>query len=117
MIVFLNGQFVSESQAVVPVNDRGFTYGDGLFETMRVLAGRPFRLAQHLERMVRGAEFLKIKLPYTPKELQKFTDQLIEKNAMPDAILRDILNKIGSQFFLRSHLRAASPSCQLAYII
>jgi aminodeoxychorismate lyase len=93
MIVFLNGQFVSESQAVVPVNDRGFMYGDGLFETMRVLAGRPFRLAQHLERMVRGAEFLKIKLPYTPKELQKFTDQLIEKNAMPDAILRVMLTR------------------------
>lgn len=93
MIVFLNGQFVSESQAVVPINDRGFTYGDGLFETMRVVAGRPFRMAQHLERMVRGAEFLKIKLPYTPKELQKFTEQLIEKNEMPDAILRVILTR------------------------
>lgn len=93
MIVFLNGQFVSESQAVVSINDRGFTYGDGLFETMRVVAGRPFRLAQHLERMTRGAEFLKIKPPYSPKELQKFTAQLIEKNAMPDAILRITLTR------------------------
>jgi len=46
MIVFLNGQFVPELQAVVPVNDRGFMYGDGLFETMRVCGGRPFRMAQ-----------------------------------------------------------------------
>jgi aminodeoxychorismate lyase len=93
MIVFLNGQFVSESLAVVSINDRGFTYGDGLFESMRVVGGKPFRLAQHLERMVRGAEFLKIPLPHTAKEIQKFTDQLIEQNAMPDAILRIILTR------------------------
>lgn len=93
MIVFLNGQFVSESLAVVPINDRGFMYGDGLFETMRVVGGRPFRLAQHLERMVRGAEFLKIKPPHTPKELQKFAEQLIEKNEMPEAILRIMLTR------------------------
>ena len=54
MFVFLNGQFLSEAEAVVPVNDRGFLYGDGLFETMRVVNGKPFRFAQHLERMTRG---------------------------------------------------------------
>ncbi len=93
MFVFLNGQFVSEAEAVVPVNDRGYLYGDGLFETMRVYNGKPFRMAQHLERMVRGANFLKINLPFTPKELQKFADQLIEKNAMPDAVLRVTLSR------------------------
>ena len=77
-----------EAQAVVPVNDRGFLYGDGLFETMRVFNGRPFRMAQHLERMVRGADFLKIKLPHTPKEIQKLAAELIEKNQMPDSVLR-----------------------------
>jgi branched-subunit amino acid aminotransferase/4-amino-4-deoxychorismate lyase len=86
MFVFLNGQFLSEAEAVVPVNDRGFMYGDGLFETMRVVNGRPFRFAQHLERMTRGADFLKIKPPFTPKELEKFAAQLIEQNKMPDAI-------------------------------
>ena len=93
MIVFLNGQFVSEPQAVVPINDRGFMYGDGLFETMRVVGGKPFRMAQHLERMVRGAEFLRIKMPHTPKELHKYTEQLIEKNKMPDAILKVLLTR------------------------
>jgi len=93
MIVFLNGQFVPELQAVVPVNDRGFMYGDGLFETMRVCNGRPFRMAQHLERMMRGADFLKIKCPFTPKELQDFAGQLIGQNQMPEAVLRVTLTR------------------------
>jgi branched-chain amino acid aminotransferase len=93
MFVFLNGRFLSEAEAVVPVNDRGFMYGDGLFETMRVVKGKPFRFAQHLERMTRGADFLKIKPPFAPKELEKFAAQLIEKNKMPDAILRITLTR------------------------
>lgn len=93
MVVFLNGLFVDESQAVVSVTDRGFLYGDGLFETMRVCKGRPFRMAQHLERMVRGADFLKIKLPFTPKELQHLAKQLIEQNAMPESVLRVTLTR------------------------
>jgi aminodeoxychorismate lyase len=93
MIVFLNGQFLPEAQAVVSVNDRGFMYGDGLFETMRVCGRRPFRMAQHLERMTRGADFLKIKCPFTPKELQDFAGQLIGQNQMPEAVLRVTLTR------------------------
>jgi len=93
MTVFLNGHFLSDAEAVVPVNDRGFMYGDGLFETLRVVNGRPFRMAQHLERMTRGADFLKIKPPFSPKELEKFARQLTEHNQMSDAILRVTLTR------------------------
>ncbi len=93
VLIFLNGQFLPEARAVVPVSDRGFLLGDGLFETMRVVRGKPFRLAQHLERLARGAEFLKIKCPFTPEELDKFARQLIERNQMPEAILRLTLTR------------------------
>jgi aminodeoxychorismate lyase len=93
MIVFLNGQFLPEAQAVVPVNDRGFLLGDGLFETMRVVHEKPFHFAQHLKRLTRGADFLKIKLPFTPKELEKFAGRLIGENQMPEAILRLTLTR------------------------
>lgn len=82
-----------EAEAVVPVNDRGFMYGDGLFETMRVANGRPFRMAQHLERLMRGTEYLKIKPPFTAKDLEKIGGQLIEKNSMREAILRVTLTR------------------------
>src|SRR2546422_8771556 len=93
MIVFLNGQFVAEEQAVVSVFDRGFLYGDGLFETVPVYGGRPFRWAQHLERLARGADYLKIRLAFSPKELRKLAGELIERNGMPNALLRLTLSR------------------------
>jgi len=88
MLVFLNGKYLSEDQAVVSVFDRSFLYGDGLFETMLVLNGKPFRLDQHIERLRRGAEFLKIPLPFPAPTLREFGAELIRQNQMPDAILR-----------------------------
>lgn len=93
MVVFLNGRFLPEAEAVVPLNDRGFLLGDGLFETIRVAHGRGFRLAQHLDRLVRGADFLKIKPPFQSKEIQKFASELIEKNALPESVLRITLTR------------------------
>ena len=93
MFVLLNGQFISEDQAVVPVTDRSFLYGDGLFETIPVYNGKPFRWAQHLERLTRGADFLKIRLAFAPKELRVLAGELIERNGMPDAVLRLTLSR------------------------
>jgi branched-subunit amino acid aminotransferase/4-amino-4-deoxychorismate lyase len=88
MIVFLNGQFVPEDQATVSVFDRAFLYGDGLFETMRVANGKPFRWAQHLDRLRTGADFLGIKIPFGSQALEQFAADLITRNQMPDALLR-----------------------------
>lgn len=93
MIVFLNGQFVSEEQAAVSIFDRGFLYGDGLFETLLVRNAKPFRWTQHLERLHRGAEFLKIRLPFSPEELQKFASDLILRNEMREGLLRLTLSR------------------------
>jgi aminodeoxychorismate lyase len=93
MFVFLNGAFLPEAAAMVPVNDRGFMLGDGLFETTRVARGRPFRLAQHLERLTRGADYFKIKLPFSAREIQKFAAELVVRNEVPEAILRVTLTR------------------------
>jgi len=93
MIVFLNGQFVPEERAVVSVFDRGFLYGDGLFETVRVVAGRPFCWARHLERLRQGAGFLGIAMPFAPAALSGFAEQLIARNQMPDVLLRLALSR------------------------
>jgi len=93
MIVFLNGEFVPEERATVSVFDRGFLYGDGLFETMRVFNGKPFRWRQHWERLERGAAFLKIGLPFAAEELRDAADQLFTRNQMPNSLLRVALSR------------------------
>jgi aminodeoxychorismate lyase len=93
MIIFLNGQFVPEEQALVSVFDRGFLYGDGLFETVRVFAGRPFRWAQHFERLEQGAAFLKIGLPISAVGLRAAVDELLARNRMPECLLRVTLTR------------------------
>lgn len=93
MTVFLNGKFLPAADAFVPLHDRGFLLGDGLFETLRVANGKPFRFAQHLERLSRGADFLKIKLPFAPREIQRLAAELIEKNQLPESVLRVMLSR------------------------
>jgi aminodeoxychorismate lyase len=93
MTVFLNGQFVPEDQAVVSVFDRGFVYGDGVFEAVRVVNRRPFRLAAHLERFEKGAAFLKIRPAFDAQALGEAARQLIASNGLADAILRIVLSR------------------------
>jgi branched-chain amino acid aminotransferase len=88
MIVFLNGEFVAEERALVSVFDRSFLYGDGLFETMLVRGGKPFRWWQHMERLRKGGDFLGIKIPFACKTLEQRAAELIEQNQMTDALLR-----------------------------
>lgn len=93
MIVFLNGRFVPEEQALVSVFDRGFLYGDGLFETLRVDNAIPFRWAQHLARLQRGAEALRMALPIAPNALEDFAGRLLKENQTAQALLRISLSR------------------------
>lgn len=93
MIAYINGEFVPEEKALVSIHDRCFLYGDGLFETVLVANGRPFRLAQHMERMSRGAQYLNIPLPHTVKEIVKLGQELCRKNEVKDACLRVTLSR------------------------
>jgi branched-chain amino acid aminotransferase len=93
MIAFLNGRFVPEEDAKVSIFDRAFLYGDGLFETLRVCGGRPFRWSQHMRRLAQGAELLGIALPFPATELAEYSAELIRRAAMPDALLRITLSR------------------------
>ena len=70
-LAFLNGRFVELKNARVSILDRGFTLGDGLFETMRAYNEKIFRLELHLDRLERGAKALQIPLPYPLQKLSQ----------------------------------------------
>jgi aminodeoxychorismate lyase len=88
VIVFLNGKFVTEDKAVVSVHDRGFLFGDGVWEALLVKNGRPFAWDEHIQRLAEGIAFLKLTLPFPMPHLRQFAMELIERNRMPDCMLR-----------------------------
>jgi branched-chain amino acid aminotransferase len=93
LIVFLNGKFVPEEQAVISVFDRSFLYGDGLFEAILIFNGKPFRWAAHLKRLEAGAQFLKIRLPFALDVLRDHVGQLIAQNNAAHSLLRISLSR------------------------
>lgn len=86
--VYLNGKFVPLSQARVSILDRGFCYGDALFETMRVYSGKIFRLEQHLDRLERGADCIFLKLPESRECIRDILYQTFNRNQGADAVIR-----------------------------
>jgi branched-chain amino acid aminotransferase len=88
MIVFLNGRLVTENRALVSVQDRGFLYGDGLFETVLVWNGKLFRWPQHWARLARGANLLQLGLPYSGAELERAALDLAAVNQLSQGLLR-----------------------------
>jgi D-alanine transaminase len=85
--VYLNGEFLPLDQAHVPVLDRGFIFGDGVYEVIPVYANRLFRVAEHLERLNNSLAAVRIKNPYTDDEWLNIFSHLIEKNQNPDQSL------------------------------
>ncbi len=64
-IAFVNGRFLSWSEATVSIDDRGFQFGDGVYEVVRTYRGQPFELEAHLDRLDRSAKELGITQPYS----------------------------------------------------
>ena len=87
-LAWINGTFLPESEATVSVFDRSFLYGDGLFETVRVYSGIPFRWNQHLARLEAGARFLGIRLPWTGDAIGAAASLLVQRNELPESLLR-----------------------------
>lgn len=68
--VYLNGEFVSHADAKIPVEDRGFNFADGIYEVVRIVGGRGFRLDSHLDRLAGSARGIEIELPATREEIR-----------------------------------------------
>ena len=86
--VFLNGLFMPQSSATVSVMDRGFCYGDGLFETMRSYGNNVFRLEDHLERLYQSLDLIYLNVPITRDEMRSAIQETLKRNQCPDSMVR-----------------------------
>lgn len=86
--VWLNGRLVPPEEALVSVFDHGFTVGDGVFETLKVIGGRPFAVRRHLERLARSASGLGVPVPLTDARLRAVIDEVVAAAGLDLARLR-----------------------------
>lgn len=88
-LVYLNGDYLPPEDARISVFDRGFSYGDGVFTTIRVKDGLPLLLELHLERLRRDAVALYLELPPDfEKELAAASVGLVERRSLRDGVLK-----------------------------
>ncbi|HYF51706.1 MAG TPA: aminotransferase class IV, partial [Planctomycetota bacterium] len=84
----INGRIVPEEKAVVPVTDRGFLYGDGVFETLHAYGHTLFRQQEHLQRLRRGAEALYFKPLPSLNDLARQLKRLVDAADFAEANVR-----------------------------
>jgi D-alanine transaminase len=78
---YLNGEFSSLSEARISVLDRGFIFGDGVYEVVPAYAGRPFRFAEHMARLDRSLGEMRIANPMTHAQWHRLVTDLIARYA------------------------------------
>jgi branched-chain amino acid aminotransferase len=83
-----SNQFILYNSAAVPITDRGLTYGDGLFETIRVLESKPLFISRHLARLLTGLEVINLPIPWGPTDLINRCQQLIARNQLTNGVVR-----------------------------
>jgi len=79
-IVYVNGEYVGESEARISIYDRSFLLGDAVFEVGRTFNRVPFRLREHIDRLFRSLRYTKIDPHMTPEEMYDITLELLRRN-------------------------------------
>jgi len=82
--VFLNGEYLPLEEAKVPVLDRGFIFGDGVYEVVPVYSKVPFRLDEHLARLERSLAAVGIRNPYTREQWRGFVEGIVARQSFED---------------------------------
>ena len=86
--IWLNDRLAPTAEACIPADDWGFLYGDTLFETLRITAGRPVAWTMHARRLERSARMLRYAVPWTAADLKDFLLQTVRANDVQEGAAR-----------------------------
>ena len=80
-VVYLNGEIIPESRAMISFRDTGFVYGDAVFDTARTFGGKPFRLKEHIDRLYETLAYVRIDPGLSKDEMYAKTEEVVTTNA------------------------------------
>src|SRR5947208_5805253 len=110
-IISIDGRITPAAEALIPVKDDGVYRGDGVFEVARLYGGRPYALAEHLDRLERSAA--QIELPIDRASLEREIDALLAAHGDDDAQLRIVMTRGGRRITAIEELPDLGPSVSL----
>ncbi|HEY2603397.1 MAG TPA: aminotransferase class IV [Thermoleophilaceae bacterium] len=114
----LDGKVAPAAETSIPVLDDGFLRGDGVFEALRVYAGRPFATSDHLDRLERSGKNLHLHYAVPRAELEAEMAELIERRggAEWDGALRIVLTRGGHRLVITETLPEYAERARLAFV-
>lgn len=86
-MIILNGEWIKREEAMVDIEDRGFQFGDGIYEVIRVYNQIPFTMEEHLQRLYESAKKMRMEIPYEPSKLKQLLEDLIHRNQLQTGII------------------------------
>lgn len=93
LLIYLDGQFVSEKEAKISVFDHGLLYGDGVFEGLRSYKGKIFKLDEHLIRLYNSAKAISLEIPLKLEKLKSAVIETVRKNQLRDSYIRIVVTR------------------------
>ena len=93
MKIWMNGNLVEQKDATVSVFDHGLLYGDGVFEGIRAYGGKIFQCEAHLDRLMKSADAINLKVPYGKPALKKAMYEAMEANSLENCYFRLVVTR------------------------
>ncbi|MEC1408526.1 branched-chain-amino-acid transaminase [Bacillus halotolerans] len=91
--IFIDGTFYEKSEAKISVYDHGLLYGDGIYEGLRCYSGYVFQMKEHLYRLKRSANSLRMELPYSLEEIGEYILETLRINELQNAYIRLLVTR------------------------
>lgn len=106
--VLYDDKIVDRDQVSIDMEDRGYNFGDGIYEVVYIYGGKPFSMKEHYARFADSAAKLEMKLPYTIETMTELSERLIEKNKIHNGIIYIQMTRGASS---RNHLYEREAAC------
>jgi branched-chain amino acid aminotransferase len=91
--IYINGKYYDKPDAKISVYDHGLLYGDGVFEGIRIYAGKAFKLKEHVARLFESARHIKLEIPLTPEQMTKAINETVAINNKYEGYIRPIVTR------------------------
>lgn len=79
---YFNGKFVEPNESVIPIDERGHQFGDGVYEVIRIYEGKPFMMDEHLERLYQSADAIKLRIDLNREAFKNAMLEMIQRSGL-----------------------------------